>query len=282
MSEYTLDVAHNQQVSGDIHEQLQRTSRFLPYVNIKSITGSSASYEVMGAFGDVTEVTSVHADTVISEADHTRRTLFIKDFTQAKMLDHQDSIRILIDPLNVYSKYLAATMGRKVDDTIVEALLGTANTGSAGAGTQVLPTAQKIAAGGTKLTFEKLLDVSETFKTANHYGDVNCALTPKALRQLLEQTEIQSVDYNVMRSLMSGNVETFMGIKFFTCNVPELVDNDKVVFFGDDALIFGKADNVILDTDRRADKNNNVQVMIRHSFGAVRLEDALVIEVSHT
>jgi hypothetical protein len=207
--------------------------------------------------------------------------LIPENYVKATMIDHQDSVKLLIDPQNVYTRRMVSSLGRKIDDVIVAALLGTALTDKTGGTSVVLPSGQKVAAGGTKLTFDKLLDVSEKFKNNNYFDKIVGFITPKALRQLLEQTEIQSFDYNTMRSLMSGNVETFMGIEFQVCNIPELVDNDKVVFFGEGALKFGELDSVKLIAGDRMDKNGNPQVILRHGFGAVRMEEELVVEVSH-
>ncbi len=279
---YTTSTSFVNQFSDTIHENLERgASRLINDVDIETITGEKAFFERTGSFGDMDEINSVHADTQLEDLDQSRRMLLIKDYAKATMLDHQDSIKLLIDPFNVYTRKLSSALGRKIDDVIVAALLGTAQTDKTGSTGVVLPSAQKVAAGGTKVTFAKLLDVSEKFKNNNYYDEIVGYITPTALRQLLEQTEIQSVDYNVMRSLMSGNVETFMGIKFRVCNVPELVDNNKIVFFGKDALKLGLADKAKLIVGERLDKNANPQALLRHSFGAVRMEEELVVEVSH-
>ena len=277
----TITDSFVKQFSGNMHDILEREgSRLLGYVNKEAVTGEKAFVERIGGL-DVAEITSRHADTVLQDAAHSRRMLSIRDYGGAVMLDHQDKIKMLIDPLNAYARKLATAMGRKIDDTIVGSMVGTAKAGADGGTDVVLPTGQKVAAGGTGLTFAKLLTTQEILKSANYFGTVYAAITPAALSDLLNETEIQSYDFNSVKALVSGEIDTFMGIKFITVNIPELADNSKAVFFGEDALHFGHADTMKVAIGNRLDKNNNTQVLITHSFGAVRLEEERVVEVSY-
>ena len=270
-----------QQFTANIHDLLERKgTQLLPHVSTMPVIGDSAYVERLGEFGAMTEITGRHADTVIEEADHSRRKLSMRDFAKATMLDHQDSIKMLTDPLSRYSRKLANAMGKKVDDTIVEALLGTAKTGETGGTDVALPANQKIADGGTGLTVAKLLEVQEKFKTNNYFGKVIGVIHAALLTDLLNESEIQSFDFNSVKALVNGEVDTFMGIKFVIVQIPELVTGNKAVFFGEDALMFGMPDQMRVRITERSDKNYNPQVFIRQSFGAVRVEDELVVEVS--
>lgn len=276
----TITDSFVKQFSGNLHDILFREGAvLLGKVNREAVTGEKAFVERIGDL-EVADINSRHADTVLQDAAHSRRMLTIIDKAGAVMLDHQDKVKMLIDPMSPYARKLAMGMGRAVDDSIIAALLGTAKAGNDGGTSVVLPTAQKIAAGGTGLTFAKLLQVKTKFGAANYRGKIHGVITAAALEDLLNETEIQSIDYNSVKALVQGEIDTFMGIQFTVLEAPELVSNSKAVFFGEDALHFGHADTMMVDVDKRPDKNNNMQVLVRHSFGAVRLEEERVVEVS--
>lgn len=276
----TITDSFVKQFSSNIHDILEREgSVLLPYVNKEAVTGEKAFVERIGSL-DVAAITSRHADTVLQDAAHSRRMLTLVDYAGAVMLDHQDKIKLLIDPLNPYSRKLGMAMGRQVDDSIIAAATGTAKTGADGGTDVVLPSGQKIAAGGTGLTFAKLLETKKKFLANNYRGKVVAVITAAGLEDLLNETEIQSFDFNSVKALVNGEIDTFMGFKFVQLEATELVDNSKAVFIGEDAVHFGHGDTLMVDIDKRADKNNNMQVLVRHSFGAVRLEEERVVEVS--
>lgn len=276
----TITDSFVKQFSGNIHDLLEREgSVLLPFINKEMVTGEKAFVERLGTL-DVAEIGSRHADTVLQDPAHSRRMLQVKDYAGAVMLDHQDKVKMLIDPLNPYARKLAMGMGRKVDDTIIAAALGTAKAGENGGTDVTLPSESKIAAGGTGLTFDKLLETKKKFLANNYRGKIYGVITAAGLEDLLNENEIQSIDYNAVKALVNGEINTFMGIEFIQLEATELVDNSKALFFGEDAIHFGSNDTLMVDIDKRPDKNNNMQVLVRHSFGCVRLEEERVVEVS--
>lgn len=276
----TITDSFVKQFSGNIHDLLERDgSVLLPFVNVESVTGEKAFVERLGTL-DVAKITSRHAPTVLQDPSHSRRMLQVEDYAGAVMLDHQDKIKMLIDPLNPYARKLATGMGRKIDDVIIEAALGTALAGENGGTSVALPSDSKIVAGGTGLTFAKLMAAKTKFNANNYRGRIYCVLTAAALEDLLNETEIQSADYNSIKALVRGEMNTFLGVEFIQLEATELVSGSKALFFGEDAIHFGRNDTLMVDIDKRPDINNNMQVLVRHSFGCVRLEEDRVVEVS--
>lgn len=277
----TIDQAFISQFSSNIHDLLeQKGSKLLPYVDVVSVNGEKAFFERLGSL-TISEVTSRHADTVIQDALHSRRMLTTKDYAGAVMLDHQDEIRMLIDPSNNYAKKLANEMGRKIDDVIIAALYGTAATGSDGTGSASFDTTnQEIASGSAKLTIEKLIQAKKIFMSNEYDGPLTCIVGADGIEDLLTETEVQSADYNSIRALVRGEIDTFMGFKFIVNNrIPAVGADKQALIFAPEALKFGRNDNMMVKMSERADKNHNKQVFIRHTFGAVRMEEELVVSV---
>lgn len=277
----TISTSFVQQFSSNIHDLLeQKGSKLIGLVDKEMVTGDKAFFERIGSL-DVAEITTRHADTVIADPVHSRRMLTIKDYAGAVMLDHQDNIKMLIDPTNNYAKKLANGMGRKVDDIILEALYGAAASGSDGSTPVNFDTAgQQIAASATGLTFEKLNAVKRIFMANEYDGPLTLITGAEGLEDLLAESEIQSFDTNTVKALVRGEVDTFMGMKFVINNrIADVSGEKNALVFAPEALKLGMASDLKVDIDKRTDKNNNLQVLVRSSFGAVRLEEELVASI---
>lgn len=279
----TITNSFVQQFSANIHDLLeQKGSKLIGKVDVESVVGNKAFFETIGSL-DVAKVTTRHADTALSDPAHNRRMLLIEDYAGAVMLDHQDDIKMLISPANNYAKKLANGLGRKIDDIIISAITGTAASGESGGTTVALPAGQKIATGGTGLTMAKLIEAKKIFVEAEYDGPLTLAITGKGLEDLLGDEKATSGDYQTMLALVRGEIGSIMGMDVVINNRIPLNGSDKVALvFAPEAVKFGKASEMKLDMDKRADKNNNMQVLVRGSFGAVRMEEELVVEISHT
>lgn len=278
----TITQSFVQQFSSNIHDLLEQGgSKLMGVVDMEKVNGDKAFFERIGSI-EVAEVVSRHADTALTDPAHSRRMLVISDYAAAVMLDKQDDIKMLIDPTNNYAKKLAAGMGRKMDDVIITAFLGTALAGTDGSTSVAFAAGQKIAAGGTGLTFEKLLEAKKLFINNEYDGMLWIVLGGDGLEDLLSETEIQSIDTNTVRALVRGEIDTFMGMKFIINNrIPDNGSDKRAIVFGEDALKLGVAHNLEVNIDNRPDKNNNKQVLVRSSFGAVRMEEERVVEISY-
>ncbi len=125
-------------------------------VDVESVNGEKAFFDQVGSTAAVKK-TSRHADTPLVETPHTRRMVTMSDYEWADLIDDNDKVRLLIDPTSTYGKAAAAAMGRAMDDEIITAALGTAQTGKDGGTSTALPAGQKIAHGSAGLTVAKLL-----------------------------------------------------------------------------------------------------------------------------
>ena len=164
--------------------------------------------------------TGRYGDTPNLEIDHSRRNVVMTDWEWGKLIDDTDTLRTLNDPMNPYAKAAAYGAKRRMDKIFRDAALGTALTGEDADGTQALPNTQKIASVDSG-AFD-FINV-ETLRLASYYlnkeeVDVEetryIAMNARQLRALLEKTEITSSDYNTVKALTRGEVDTFLGLKF--------------------------------------------------------------------
>jgi hypothetical protein len=189
-------------------------------------------------------------------------------------------VRLLIDPQSQYALVAAFAAGRQMDDVILDAAVGTAYSGETGATTVALPSAQKVAAASAGLTIAKLIDAKEILDE----GDVDpdqprtIAVRPDGITDLLGTTQIQSADYNTVKALVAGQIDTFMGFKFVMSN---LVPSGKAIVFTKNALALAVGSEPNVRISERADKNYSTQVFVEMDIGATRVEDEGVVEISY-
>lgn len=271
----------------------QISSRLSPLVMIESgIRGASKAIERVGA-AEAYDITSRHADTKYVEVPHSRRWIDLQDKGWAELVDEMDEIRMLADPKSKYPKLGVQALNRAKDDVIYAAARGSARTG---AGPLPLPAAQKIAEGGTGLTLAKLLATKEILDAAELGNDGDEAamsatgqgkvydrgfiVSSKQLTNLYGTTEIKNIDYNNVKALSEGQIDTFLGFKFIRSERLAKVGTTRFCMaWCRQAMVLGMGKDIITNATELPTKNYSWQVYSRMSLGAVRVEDAGVVEV---
>ncbi len=269
----------------------QKKSRFENWCQVESgIVGSSKSTERLGA-SDAYDITSRHGDTVYVDTPHSRRWLELQDKGWAELVDEFDKIKMLADPTSPYNMLAVAALNRAKDDLIIAAARGVARTGT---GSIALPAAQKIAVGGAGLTLAKLLAAKEIMDAAevdeemmDVDGQINMntnrvlAVTSQQLTNLYGTTELKSIDFNTVKALSDGKIDTFLGFKFVrTQRLPKVGTDRFCIAWSKGCVGFGIGKDIVSSIDTLPGKNMSVQVYARESIGAVRLEDAGVVEIA--
>lgn len=262
----------------------QKRSRFEAFCQMEpNIVGSSKAVERIGKI-DAYNITTRHADTVYGTVPHSRRWIDLSDKGQAELVDELDKIKMLGDPTSPYVGVIVAALNRAKDDVILAAVAGSARTNS---GTVALPTAQKITEAGTNgLTLAKLLSAKELLDAAEvdiDDGDQSArviAVSAKQLTNLLGTTEIKSIDYNSVKALAQGQVDTFLGFKFVrTERLAKTGNLRQVLVWAKSCVAMGIGKDVVTSIDPLPHKNYSVQVYGRMSMGAVRVDDQGVVAI---
>jgi hypothetical protein len=268
----------------------QKGSKLREAVRLEHVTGKQAFFDQIGATA-ARRRSSRHADTPRMETPHARRRCAIEDFDWADLIDREDRLRLLIDPTSTYARSAANAMGRAIDEIIVDAIRGTAFTGENGATPMALPGTQRVPAGGTGLTVSKLMSAKRTLDTADIDGeDRFIAVTSRQLEDLLGSTLVTSADFNTVRALVHGELETFLGFRFLRVD-GQRIDGTKILPFitgNERACLAWQRDQVVLGMGtepsaritERPDKNYATQVFYSMSAGAARMQETGVVEIA--
>ena len=280
-----ITTAFVEQYSANIQMLSQQMGSLLrDAVRNESVVGKDAYFDQIGKVTAILK-TSRHSDTPQIDTPHSRRRVSLADYEFADLIDQQDKVRLLIDPTSSYAKAAAYAMGRAMDDVIIAAALGTANTGVSGGTPVTFPAANIVAAntGGTGMNIAKLAAAKQILDA----GDVDPSIkrhivvSPAEIADLLNNTTVTSSDFNTIKALVQGEIDSFMGFKFHVSN--RLVDNGaantQCIAFAEDGILLGVGKDVTARIDERADKSYATQVYYCQTIGATRMEEAKVVSV---
>jgi hypothetical protein len=266
----------------------QRGSRFRGAVRIKSgVKGKQAMFDQIGATTAV-EATTRHRDTPLIDTPHARRMAVMRSWEVADLVDPEDVARVLNDPTTEYSANMADAMGRQMDDLLITAATGTAQTGETGSTNVVLPATQKVVAGGTGLTVAKLKSASKILKREENNPDepwwiaVNAEAEEDLLSDATDAAQITSRDYVADQPLVTGRIRRFMGFNFIMSNRLTLDANGdrQIIAWRQSALGLAIGKDSSGRMSERPDKSYAMQVFYSMTIGTTRLEEAGVVEIA--
>jgi hypothetical protein len=237
--------------------------------------GSDTAQELLGRY----------ADTPLQLPDFRSRMVTPRYFVSATLEDPKDALQMVIDPKSTMYSAKMAAFNRTTDDLIIAAMGGTAYTGQAGATPTAFLAANQIAYNLTAATglskakvlrASRLLNAGEVEKTERYL-----AHSAAQLEDLLNTTEVASSDYNVVKALVQGELNTWIGFSFI--HTERLLTNgssQRLCYAWQKwALQLAIQKDIEGRLDERIDKNMAWQVYMRMCMGATRLEEARIVEI---
>lgn len=236
--------------------------------------------------------TSRHSDSPLVNTPHLRRSLTLNDYEWGDLIDQADRVRLLIDPTDAYAMNAAWAMGRAMDDEIITAALGTAQTGVSGGTATVLPAGQKVAvtvqdgagSGDAGMNIAKLREARKILSANEVSPDEQlfCAINAQMLQNLLSSTEVGSFDFNSVRALVNGEIDTFLGFKFIHTErlTTDGNSDQQAICWAKSGIELGVGADVKASIAARADKSFSTYVYYSMSIGATRLEEEKVVEIA--
>lgn len=209
-----------------------------------------------------------------------RRMGTLVDYHDNRLLDRGDELRTISDPRSAYTIAGGQALGRQIDDVIIAALLGTAYSGETGTTSNTLSSTQ-VAGTSSALTLKRVASVKKIFDDADVEMEDRFFITsPRGLQDLLNVSEATSADYNSVKALIRGEIDTWMGFKWITHTALSTSNSTRsCIAFHKYGLCLAMADAPMVRTDERNDLSYSWQVYYELNIGAVRLEEERVVKV---
>jgi len=273
------------------HLVQQKNSKLKEYVTLDSIEGKEKSYNQLDATS-MTQITDRSGDTRISNQAMAKRWIRPLQYDCAKLVDEFDEQLLgeVVLPTSPIIQSHAAAYARTCDSIIIGALGGTAYTGTTGTTATVLPAGQKIAANyvesgavaNSGLTIAKLRAAKFLFDSneVDEEEERIMVVSAKQLQDLLRTVEATSADYNSVRALVDGTLNTFMGFKFRRSQQLPLATDIRSCFAYVKSGIVLAERGLKTHMDIRTDLSHSLQIRSVASLAAVRMEEKKVVEIA--
>ena len=273
------------------HLVQQKNSKLKEYVTLDSIEGKEKSYNQLDATS-MTQITDRSRETRITDQAMAKRWIRPLNYDCAKLVDEFDEqfLGEVVLPTSPIIQSHGAAYARTCDSIIISALGGTAYTGVTGTTATVLPAGQKIAANyvesgavaNSGLTIAKLRAAKFLFDSneVDEEEERIMVVSAKQLQDLLRTVEATSADYNSVRALVDGTLNTFMGFKFRRSQQLPLATDIRSCFAYVKSGVILAERGLKTHMDIRTDLSHSLQIRSVASLAAVRMEEKKVVEIA--
>jgi hypothetical protein len=284
------------------HLSQQKGSRLRSAVRVESQNGESKFYDRIGNVAAVKKA-GRHSNTPQLDTPHSRRMVTLEDYEWADLIDQVDKIKMLNDPASDYVMAAMWAMGRSMDDEIIAASVGSAYSGQKGATVVSHPNSQKYAANDasifTNLNVRTIRAIKRMMDAQEVEGKRYMAVSALQIEALLGQTEVTSADYNTVKALSQGEVNSFCGFEFIhterlSTQAAGLSANTstgavgagsstsgfrKCFAWAQEGILLAIGADMKSEIGPRADKSYSTQAYVSMSVGATRMEEVKVVEI---
>jgi len=280
-----ITVASVQQYKASVELLMQQEqTRLRGAVSTGSHVGKSAAF--IEQFGETAAVEQVqrHEDTPLLEVPQDKRWVFPRDLKWASLIDPQDTLRMLVDPVSSYVRAGTAGMNRQIDDLILAAIFGTNFIGENGTtsetfgtiGTGAYDVANTVGGTASGLNVAKLQMALRLLMTANK-GDLMeapyCAISSYEHDLLLKEPQVTSRDFSSGLVLEDGRIKRFLGFNFILTERLTVTAGDRLVpVWLKSGMYLGVWNDLMTRVSERADKSHATQVYLCYTMGATRTQ----------
>ncbi len=289
----------------------ERKPQYQGLLREERIEGENEAYDFLGII-ELDEKTTRFEDLPVEDMLHNRRWIAPKFFEKAIFVDKLDDIALHTDPTSDYIQALAKGEIRRQNITVTNSFFANVSGGkNPGDDTFVFTesayvTATKLTTGGrvivhdaqndftaggvsSGLTIDKLVLARQALMELENDPDdlFYIAVSPKQMSDLLREAETQSIDTAIIRSLVAGIVNEYMGFRFVVTNRILIgssndVDLDTNVFkvpvWTKEGMLFAKHNSPIFNVDWLPRKQI-WQVSARVGMAAIRMDEDKVIQI---
>lgn len=275
-----------------IQRAQQKPARLDAYVVEESFMGERKRFDRLDKMSS-RKRTERKGPTNIVDASDDSRWIFRESYDVGNMLDAMDAKKLapLLLPDGEYVQAHSFAFNRDKDDVAWKAALGSVITGELGTTVTPFPSStQWIGKGGvvgastgtaTGLTVAKLITANRILQGADLDDDGTRVLvcTPFEIENLLNTTKVTSADYNTIKALVNGTIDTFMGFKFVINNRLPVATNVRTCVAWVKGAIKRSTGSKMSDISIRKDLSMAIQIYSSWELGATRVYDEGVIQI---
>lgn len=240
------------------------------------VEGSTVKFPKIGK-GSAT-IRVPQTDVTPLNVSYSQVTATMEDYIAAEYSDIFNQQKVNFNERQELVQVVSGAIARRMDQIVLDAL---------DASSTSLTVANSIGGSTTNLNIEKLREAKKLLDGKNVPMEGRSILIhANSLSALLGETEVTSADFNTVRALVTGDINTFMGFRFITFGdrdeggLPIDGSDDRTLYaFHRDALGLGIGMNQTSRVDYIAEKTSFL-VASMFSAGAVAIDDEGIVKIT--
>jgi hypothetical protein len=260
----------------EVKQAYQGQAQLRPAVRVRSgVEGSTYKFPKIGK--GVAQVRIPQTDVTPLNVTYGSVTATLSDYIAAEYSDIFMQAKVNFDERAELVKVVSGAIGRRQDQLIIDALVAssTANT-----------VASSVGGASTNLNLDKLLAAKKALDAKNVPMDNrHIFIHANNLSGLLGETKVTSSDFNSIKALVNGELNTFLGFNFHTIGdrdeggLPISSGDRKVYAFHRDAI--GMAEGIAPKTEiNYIPEKTSFLVSSMFSAGAVAIDAEGIVEIT--
>jgi hypothetical protein len=202
VTEFDSEVKHEYQGSGNLRNTVSLRT---------NVTGEAYKFTRMGK--GLANQKASQADVTPMDISHARQTANLENWNAPEYTDIFDQAEVNFDEKQELAKTIAKALSRREDQLIIDAM----NAVTFAATNDENPDTGRI----FDLSASSNFSLTHIRNAAGHLddieaeeGDRHLVLRAQALQKLLEDTTVTSSDFNTVKALVNGDLDSYMGFKF--------------------------------------------------------------------
>jgi hypothetical protein len=259
----------------EVKQAYQASAVLRPAVRIRSgVEGSTYKFPKIGK--GVAQVRIPQTDVTPLNVTYSQVTATLSDYIAAEYSDIFMQAKVNFDERREIVKVVSNAIGRRQDQLILDAL--TASSASS--------VSNDIGGSDTNMNVAKLRAAAQTLNTNNVPMDNrHIIIHASSLASLLAETSVTSSDFNTVKALVQGEINTFLGFTFHVLGdrteggLIKDGSNDRTCFaFHKDAL--GLAEGIAPKTEiNYVPEKTSFLIASMFSAGAVAIDDEGIVKI---
>jgi hypothetical protein len=170
----------------------------------RGVEGSQVKFPKVGRGVATARVTQT--DVTPMNVGFSTVTCTLSDWNAAEYSDVFSQAKVNFDERSELAQVVGAAIGRRQDQLILDALSAASGTGTV---------ANSIGGSNTNMNIAKLREAAKILNTKNVPSDGrHIIIHANSLASMLEQTSVTSSDFNTVKALVQGEINSFLGFTF--------------------------------------------------------------------
>jgi len=242
----------------------------------QNVEGSTVKFPKIGKGSATLRVPQT--DVTPLNITYSQVTATMSDYNAAEYSDIFHQAKVNFDERRELVQVVSGSIGRRMDQLVLDALAASSTS---------LTVSNDIGGTDTNLNLTKLRNAKRLLDKNNVPMDGRCFLvSASGLESLLGETSITSADFNSVRALVSGEIDTFLGFKFTMIGDRAegglAIDGslDRVCFaYHRDSVGFGIGMNMKTEINYVPEKTSYL-VNGMFSAGAIAIDDEGIVKIT--